>query len=510
MLMEADTGARPAAPPASFAALLDRRPNLFLPVWIAVYFAALWPFLRRPLWYDELFTYYVATAPSWQRFLGGVLHVDLNPPLNALLVRASVFLFGDSPLTVRLPSFLGYLGASLVLFYLVRRRMGGVLGLASISILWSFSFSPYAAEARPYGVLLFFFSLASWFWLNAAGRDRWTKSHAGLTASIVAMLMTHCFSPVFVAAVGAGELTRTITTGRIDKRIWASLLSPLILVVLYIPLIRNAQALDMPHSFEANFATIPLFYMRVFLPILPAIGAILLLWLFAEKSRPSVPWRDLLRPHESAFCVASLLAPLAIIGYSLRSGVAFWDRYGIGAALGGSLLLTALLAYCVRGNLNRAAAVSAISLLVFCFTKAGASASLANFEGSSTSVRAVRPDLPFVAACGLTFLEMDHNEPLDFSPRLYYLTDKESAFGYAHATAFESFPTLKERWPIRANVQAYREFVQRHREFLVLATYDCPLEWLLKKLHDDGATIQLVQSGQTGYRDHDLFDVRFP
>ncbi|HEV1287994.1 MAG TPA: hypothetical protein VNU44_21900, partial [Bryobacteraceae bacterium] len=57
--------ARPARRPAGaalrqLADLIDRRPVLVLPVWIVAYFSVLWPAAHRPLWYDELFTYYVS------------------------------------------------------------------------------------------------------------------------------------------------------------------------------------------------------------------------------------------------------------------------------------------------------------------------------------------------------------------------------------------------------------------------------------------------------------------
>ena len=224
-----------AAPPSNwarsgaflsrFATLIDRRPGLALPLWIAVYLAVLWSPAHRPLWFDELFTYYIALSPTWEHFVDSVRHVDLNPPLEYLLVRASIVSFGDSPFVTRLPSMLGYLMASLIVYRIVTRRMGGALGLAALGILWSFSLTEYAVEARPYGVLLGLFSIAMLCWLNAGEATHWTKWHAGLAAAIVGMLLSHCYSPVFAGAIGAGELVRTIALRRIDKRVWAALIA---------------------------------------------------------------------------------------------------------------------------------------------------------------------------------------------------------------------------------------------------------------------------------------------
>jgi Dolichyl-phosphate-mannose-protein mannosyltransferase len=356
----------------SLADLIDRRPALVLPIWIIVYFAVLWRAAHRPLWYDELFTYYVSTAPTWAKFMGGMKFVDLNPPLSYLFVRSSIALFGDSPFATRLPSLLGFLAASLIVYVLITRRLGGGLGLAALGFLWSFSLTGYAVEARPYGLLLCFFSVGMLCWLNAAEASRWTKWHAGLTVAIGAMLVTHCFSPVLVAAIGVGELVRNIVRKRIDKKVWAALLAPLSLVLIYLPLVRNAQSLSMPRSFQATLSTIPLFFVRISFSALPAIGVILVLWLIRGKGTVKVRLRDLAQPHEIAFCFAALFLPTAIIGYCIWSGVAFWERYGIGAALGGCLMLTALLAMATRRNVRASVAAAAVILILFCLTNAAA------------------------------------------------------------------------------------------------------------------------------------------
>jgi hypothetical protein len=479
-----------------------------LAAWIVTYFAVLWIPAHRPLWYDELFTYHVSMSPTFDIFVNRVRYVDLNPPLSYLFVRASIALFGDSPFVMRLPSLLEYLGASLIVYRLVSRRLGGALGLAALGILWSFSLTAYAVEARPYALLLFLFSIAMVCWLNAAQASHWTKWHAGLAAASAGMVLTHCFSPICVATIGAGELVRTIVRKRVDMRVWTVVLLPLGLVPLYIPLVRNAQAYAMAPVYVATLATIPMSYLRIAIPVLPAIGVMMVLWIAGRKKKAAgVAWRDLAQPHEIAFSIAAVVLPTVIIAYCIRSGIAYWPRYGMGAAVGGSLLATALLAKVTKRNVE-ACATAAVSILVlFCFTKAGTQLLTQPFERESTAYRTIRSELPFVASCGLTFLEMDHRESPEFAKRLFYLTDMESAFRYVHATGFEGFPAMQRWVPFRATVTPYREFVKHNRQFLVLATPDCPLEWLLRKLKDDGAEIRLLQDQKTGYRDHQLYEV---
>jgi hypothetical protein len=487
--------------------LIDRRPALVLPVWIVAFFAVLWRAAHRPLWFDELFTYYIAMSPNFERFAGSILHTDLNPPLNYLFVRYSIALFGDSPFVTRLAPMLGFLVAGLIVFHLVTRRWGGGLGLIALGILWSLSLTAYAVEARPYGLLLGFFSVAMLCWLNAAETNRWTKWHAGLAGAIAGMLLSHCFSLVFVAALGAGEMVRTFVSRRIDKRVWAGLLAPLCLLPLYIPLLKTKQGFIFPLAYRATAMAFPNFYIWILIPLLPAIALTIVLWLANRAKAPLVRWHDLARPHEVAFASAALFAPLVIIGYCLRSSIPFWARYGIGASLGACLILTAFVAVAAKGNSNITVPAAGLILILFCYSKAGTQRLNEDFENVSTDYRTVHPELPFVAACGQTFLEMDHRESAEFGKRLFYLTDKESDLRYVGSNLFEAYPIYQQWLPIRATVSPYPEFVKRNRQFLVLAKPECRVEWLLMKLKDDGAQVRLLQELKTGYQDHYLYEI---
>src|SRR5436190_14613963 len=105
------------------AGLIDRRPAIALPLWMIAFLFVMWPAATRPLWYDELITYYISKSNSLDHFWDCVRSVDLQPPLNFLLVRLSLISFGDSPLSVRLPSIASFLLASYLLQRIVSRRL---------------------------------------------------------------------------------------------------------------------------------------------------------------------------------------------------------------------------------------------------------------------------------------------------------------------------------------------------------------------------------------------------
>ena len=180
-------------------------------------------------------------------------------------------------------------------------------------------------------------------------------------------------------------------------------------------------------------------------------------------------------------------------------------RYGVGSTLPAAFLLTAVFSWASRRNTGAALAMAMLILALFVGRHGETNNLMARYENVSPAYRTVHSDLPFVAASGLAFMELDHNESDQFASRLYYLTDREAAIHYAHASIFEGIPILKRTFPVRANVQAYCDFVIQHRRFLVLGTPQFPEDWLLEKLRDDGGRVELVADGNFGYRDQKLF-----
>jgi hypothetical protein len=122
----------------------------------------------------------------------------------------------------------------------------------------------------------------------------------------------------------------------------------------------------------------------------------------------------------------------------------------------------------------------------------------------------VHPDLPLVAASGLTFLEMDHEQPPETVGRLYYLTDRAHALQYAHATIFEGLPAIKQHFPIRGHVEPFRDFVRANRRFLVIGTMDYAEDWLLRYLLSIHAKLEFAGEFPSQSKDSQLFIVEMP
>ena len=108
--------------------------------------------VRRPLWHDEIFTQYVASASAtaglWNVLSTGV---DLNPPLYYLCVRIAAAIVGEGAVATRLPSTLGFLVACLALYVFMRRRVHPWFAIVAALALPMTSAVIYAYEGRPYG-----------------------------------------------------------------------------------------------------------------------------------------------------------------------------------------------------------------------------------------------------------------------------------------------------------------------------------------------------------------------
>jgi hypothetical protein len=457
---------------------VEARPWTVLPLWLFCYLSAILPSAFRPFWYDELLTYYGAMASSLSRFWIGITHFDFNPPLLYLLVRMSVRALGDSHFSVRFPSLAAFFGAGLVLFLYERKRSGGGYGLTALALLFLSGFLPYATEARPYALELFFVSVAYTSWLVAILADRRAWPHLTLMLAVAGLFMSHCFAPVFVIPIIGAELMRSLKHHRCDWNVLGALVIPLPLTLLDIVLIAKPGHIlsDLP----AKWTTLYTSYRSFLLPFVVPSGLLLATSLLVRRPLEG-RWRSSCIPmHEAVLLGGGVAVPVLLIVCAITMNIAFHIRYAIGIAVPLSLLTVRMFE---RLALRSASAgVLAALLLLINFATHGIGTI------PKPSQRATDLSGLMVAANGGRFLELDHYGGQDFVTRLFYLTDRDAATRYARSTAFEDFTLLKEAYPVRANIVPYSDFVSAHKRFRVIS-FPADSQWLMSKLRADGATI---------------------
>jgi hypothetical protein len=512
----------------------------------------------RHLDHDEIFTFYIAQAPTLRELLRLTHTIDFHPPLPYLLVRASFAIFGVSAWACRLPFLLAFLGTSVLLFVFLRRLLSPVYGLMGTLFLWSTPYAHLANEARPYAMLLCFtmLMLVSWYQLTEERElkdKRWAL--ATLTASGVGLLLSHVLGVLAYAAFIATEVGRFWIRRRPDWRLWAALLLALISAVAYLPIIRSRFDISFADAWRVTPLRLAGCYweaLRYLITPLTFLGLIAAAWPFVsrrreEKARHELPVAGLpLR----LLLMFLFLVPLEIGLIFARTGTAFYERYGSVFLIPCVVFPTLLLGY--RTSCNRLAATCVAVSLVILFIlntseKAWLTEELSSIFPSRVAARlmyalafppfgpppvtipavpryleadlssaprvahlaAFEPGLALVAGNGPTFMELDQYQDAALGRRLYLLTNHDAAANITHATVFDHYEQVKAAFPIRGQVEPYCVFLRGHFQFLVLGRYNHPDTWLLRKLEMDGATLRIVgiYEGDDVIEEHHIYRV---
>ncbi len=508
------------------------------------------PASLRPLWHDELFTFYIAQSATLARMWEAIRTVDLNPPLSYLLTRAVFQVFKPQPFTCRIPSMLAFLAGSFFLFAFLRRKTTTLYAALAVLLLWNSRFFYYATEARPYALIFAFTALMLLGWQRAINNDdrRWPGLLI-LTCGGFGLLLSHVFGVCALSAFWLAEAVRCYLRRKPDWTLGACLLLPLMGCITYIPLIHNQSVVLFPPQWQPSVERTALLYQNqaqvAFLPLL-----MVLLLAAAWRRKPSTREFPLSTP-ESVLLVCLLLVPIEISLLLARSHGALFERYGIVAVIPFAVLPVLSLAWSSRHN--PVAGVLLVACLIpslyvpprviaieelptilspkqtaqvvqWVFPLPLAERPVKYLDasyGESRSEPPVRlrgglgdlhPELPIVAASAVTFLEMDNREADKVAQRLYYLTDREAAAQISHATLFDSYGKLKQVFPIRGTIEHYQDFVRAYSRFLVVGTYGYPEDWLLQKLQADGAMARRAWQLDLDrpYKDRDVYEIIMP
>jgi hypothetical protein len=484
--------------------------------------------LAKPLWYDELFTYYMSRLPGIESMWSAVKDgADLNPPLLYLATSAAQRVFGDGLIATRLPAILGFLTMLVCLYVFVARRCGAAYGFAGMLFAALSGAYTFAYEARSYGMVLGFCGISLVMWQLAADGRRRRWALAGLTFSVGAALFTHCYAVLILLPLVSGEITRSFTRKRLDWPVWIALLSGSSAVVAYLPLLAASHRLALDNvTFRPTLRVLTECYGMMIGPLAGPLALALIIVIASRSSTGLQAWRPIPQGfefHEIVAALALALIPVVALVIAIFVSHVFMPRYGLAAVIGFSILFT-WFAHQYAAD-RRITGVVVSYLFAFWFIAGFAlwmmeTAHLKVTAASSHAGRPaayeippelVKPELPFVAANGLFFLEADHYAPESFVSRLVYLADTDAAVRYTGSDVFDrGFPIMKKWFPIRARIESYSAFTRRHRRFLVFGGFDHPLAWLTRKLLDDGVELRFLGQYPGAYGDNQLLEAIMP
>lgn len=176
------------------------------------------------LWGDEAWAATLAIKPYWQIIT--TVARDTSPPLYYLLYHTWIKFFGISEVSIRLLSFLFFLGTVLTVYFIGKHLWDKKTGILAALLAFTNPFLfTYAFEGRMYSILALTSSLSIYFFLK--------KDRLGFILASVAALYSHHFSIFVIVFEGIWQLTEVWQQS--IKKIIKSYADFFIIGLLYLP-----------------------------------------------------------------------------------------------------------------------------------------------------------------------------------------------------------------------------------------------------------------------------------
>ena len=469
--------------------------------------------LSKPLWFDELFSFYVSRLSTMQERLPAAVY-DGHPPLFYGVTHAAMRLFGESALAERLPEMAGFWLLCVCLFVFTRRRCGAVYAFLALVLPLQTLAYHYAYEGRPYGIVLGMAGLSLLAWQSAGEGRRRPAWLATLAGSVAIAVSSHFYGIQIVLPLLVGEAFRTLERRKVDRGVAVAMGLGVLPLASLAPVARAAIKAQftltkaLPHfDGRPSLSRLPGFYEVLLQPLVVpfALAFIVLvagklLWpkdvkdaVSAEPARRRVPLA------ESAALVSYLfLPPLMLLGTALTTGY-FADRYAISAVIGVAVLFPMLLER--AGGKRALAPIALIAGIVLVWGEQSLiPPPLA--EGPRLAFYADSPlypnndDLPIVIAHPVAFLPSAHYASAPVAARLTYLTDLPYALRLPRFTAEVSLAGDRQLLP--GTIADYGPFVLKHPKFWLYVTSHPESEWLPGRLIAEGWKLEC--RGRSGQR----------
>jgi hypothetical protein len=434
------------------------------------------------MWYDELFTLYMAKQASPAEIVKAAIEgVDGAPPLYAIVVHYLLPFAKTESLAVRLPATLGYCGMLVCLLAFCRRRLPPAFCLIAALLACDACFY-YSTEGRPYGPMLGCAAAALLCWQTAASGSRRGFAVVGLALSLSLMVSMHYYAVFFLGPLLLAELVRARTRRKLDIGILAALMLPLLVLALHYPVIAGSTQLAAHHWSPASFRLILPFYYNICFPSLfyAAVVALAVLAVFPTKPEAHTADEGSMPAYEWVAISALALMPPIVCAVSKYTTHVFVDRYVMWSEIGFACVAAALLCRAVRGH-----AVVGLALLGYLVGLVGL-----HEMGSLRSMRPLRegdtvravlntiPDgnEPIVIPDSHVFLELSFYAEPRISRRLVYPISSELDLRYlGYDTDNRNISALGRR----ANIHAREldSILADSPRFLLVATPRYYLPW---------------------------------
>lgn len=467
--------------------------------------------LRRPMWFDELFTFFISRLSSVHAILAAI-PADGNPPLYYLFAHFFLRIGLSNEAAVRMPSLIGFNVALVSIYVFLRHRFGVVAGLIGMLLAATSAMAAYATEARPYGLLLGFTGLALVSWQAAAEGRGGFWALAGIAIGIAGAIGSHHYGIFHVGMpLLFGEAWRLYEWRRPDWRVWAACAAGLSMLAISIPFARATHLVMLDYVRQSvNFWSRPeawdlfdYFRMISWWALIVAAAAWWLARAGARRARreASMPGHEIAAAAGLALLLELMLAVTAVAtGY-------FQPRYAIGGTIGVAVLTVAWM-FTFGGERDRTnvwGALCVVTLAIVGFVPFGTheyrtvngrvvTAAMDRDGTAPLDLDTVRGDEPIVIESALGYMPMWWYSSEELRGRLRYLADL--SYAVKQADFLPEVSLVANQACVPSKVDDYAAFVAAHRRFLIYSFDPARLEWTRARVAAAGWKISTIYKGK--------------
>jgi Dolichyl-phosphate-mannose-protein mannosyltransferase len=495
------------------AELAPRAANTVLVVILAaVGFISILSAYEKPFWFDEILTVIMCRIPSisklWQALNDGA---DTNPPLFYLIAGWAHRLIPGDHVAYRFPSIVGLLFAVFCTYFILCRRVDRWSAIAGAAFLLCTPLVSYAVEARPYALVAGFVSVAILAWQRTDD----SKLYSILMGVALAIALGLHYYAIFVwPAFVLAEATVWLHGRRFRIGTWLALLLGTAPLFVFAPLLVHLR-----RYYGRNFWSRPSFGQIFSAPsalynfldywvwcLTIGVIVLLILWSLGKSvkgylSEPREAGELVLPIEESALIAVFLLLPVFAVLAAKVSGAGMAFRYLLPTVLGASLAVgfltsrasravRAVLLVLILGNYG----LSSLPVMKKALTGSLLARRVAAaHQGNAILAEYQKFGLPIVIGRGSNYLPMIYYMPAGQTAGLYALADPHAAVRYFNSDSTDlALLALRPYFPLQ--VEEYRSFASKNREFLLVSLHAARPDWWPVRLSHEGDTLTVVSA----------------
>ncbi len=454
---------------------------------------------QKPVWFDEVFTLYVAQLPDaasiWRALRGGM---DNHPPISYWLSHYAMALVGDGPFGLRLPAMIGVWIGLVSLYRFVAARATAAAGAIAALLVASSVVMVYACEGRAYGLVFGASCVTLLAWQRCLAPERGRAAPLLLFVALSVTLWTHYYAVLVLAPLALAEGLRAMDCRAIDRPVALALLGgALNEAPLYWFAKANAGYSTHFWAPPDRLFSIEVAYEKLLGGLWLPVGAVLVLLAVLSWSRREAPPR----PAQGGAARWELAAALGLLAVPCVMWVlaklvvhAYYFRFGLITVIGAAILLGRGVALSGR-TAQRLAVVVMVVLLPLPLLKLRGEWKRSDSSNEAYAACATKladcTGLPVVFDGDRAFLAIYRKADARDASRFFALIDPEAEVrirGYdTSALAFEGLQRFRD-----VHVREYKRFVAAHPRFVLLTRPLDGLFALTRVLEDPRAHVEFL------------------